>query len=396
MRKFWATCAALLCLMGKGRAHAEFIRLGDLPGDLFLSRAAGVSADGSVVVGASVSVSASGFQAFEAFRWTSASGMVGLGFLPGFPGSFATAASADGSVVVGGNLGPSMEQAFRWTQTTGMVGLGFLPGYAESRAFGVSADGSVVVGNSNTIPGQGGQFQAFRWTAQSGMVGLGSFLPGGLSSAEGVSANGGTVVGVSDSALGRQAFLWTEGGGMIALGDLPGSGFFSFAHGVSEDGSVVVGISHSASGFEAFRWQADGMVGLGFLPGDVESEAFGVSADGSVIVGRGTTMDPRSDVRAFVWDTTEGMRDLRDVLISQGDDLTGWSLIESLDVSADGRSIVGRGINPAGQEEGWLARLGPQQVVPESSTLSLLALGLVVLLGYARGRGRSQGEATGR
>jgi probable HAF family extracellular repeat protein len=177
---------------------------------------------------------------------------------------------------------------------------------------------------------------------------------------------------------------------MIGLWDLPGSGFFSFSHGVSEDGSVVVGISNSASGFEAFRWtQADGMVGLGFLAGGVESEAFGVSADGSVIVGTGTTMDPRSEVRAFVWDTTVGIRDLRGVLISQCDDLTGWSLIESLDVSADGRSIIGRGINPGGQEEGWLARLGPRQVVPESSTLSLLALGLVVLLGHARGRGRS-------
>ena len=74
---------------------------------------------------------------------------------------------------------------------------------------------------------------------------------------------------------------------MIGLGDLPGRSFDSFAHNVSANGSVVVGISDSASGFEAFRWtKAGGMVGLGFLPGDVESDAFGVSADGSVIVGR--------------------------------------------------------------------------------------------------------------
>src|SRR5262249_6266851 len=148
----------------------------------------------------------------------------------------------------------------------------------------------------------------------------------------GVSANGQTVVGVSDSALGRQAFLWTEGGGMIGLGDLPGSRFFSFAHGVSDDGSVVVGESDSASGLQAFRWtQAGGMVGLGFVPGDVESTAFGVSADGSVIVGRGSTAGPVSHSRAFIWDSTQGMQDLREVLISQGDDLTGWTLIEALD-----------------------------------------------------------------
>ena len=59
---------------------------------------------------------------------------------------------------------------------------------------------------------------------------------------------------------------------------------------MSANGSVVVGISDSASGFEAFRWtKAGGMVGLGFLPGDVESDAFGVSADGSVIVGAAIT-----------------------------------------------------------------------------------------------------------
>ena len=57
------------------------------------------------------------------------------------------------------------------------------------------------------------------------------------------------------------------------------------------------------------------------------------------------------------------MQDLRDVLSSQGDDLTGWELIEARDVSADGRTITGRGSNAAGQEEAWLARLDLQQTV---------------------------------
>ena len=258
--------------------------------------------------------------------------------------------------MVGTGVGPQ-DQAFRSTQETGIVGLGFLPGYAESIAFGVSADGSVVVGNNNTLPSQASQFQAFRWTAEGGMVGLGFLLPGGFSSAEGVSANGRIVVGASDSISGRQAFLWTEEDAMIGLGDLPGRSFDSFAHNVSANGSVVVGISDSASGFEAFRWtQAGGMVGLGFLPGDVESDAFGVSADGSVIVGR--SHNPGANERFR--DTIHGMQDLRDVLISQGDDLTGWELIEDRDVSADGRTITGRGRNPAGQEEAWLARLDLQ------------------------------------
>ena len=80
MSKYLAKFIALLCLMGEGPTYAAFIPLGDLPGGLSLSDARGVSADGSVVVGTSVSASG-----FEAFRWTQAGGMVGLGFLPGFP-----------------------------------------------------------------------------------------------------------------------------------------------------------------------------------------------------------------------------------------------------------------------------------------------------------------------
>jgi probable HAF family extracellular repeat protein len=53
---------------------ASFSGLGFLPGDTYTySAASGVSADGSVVVGRGES---------QAFRWTQAGGMVGLGVLP--------------------------------------------------------------------------------------------------------------------------------------------------------------------------------------------------------------------------------------------------------------------------------------------------------------------------
>lgn len=56
------------------------VGLGDFPGGEFGSQAYGVSADGSVVVGFGAPAAPS---FFEAFRWTSAGGMVGLGDLPG-------------------------------------------------------------------------------------------------------------------------------------------------------------------------------------------------------------------------------------------------------------------------------------------------------------------------
>ena len=73
----------------------------------------------------------------------------GLGFLPGYDLSDASSMSADGAVVVGTvsiyDPGPTHDswQAFRWTTSNGMVGLGYLPGFEKfSTAVGVSADGS--------------------------------------------------------------------------------------------------------------------------------------------------------------------------------------------------------------------------------------------------------------
>ena len=63
-------------------AEAMFMGLGDLPGGRVASFANAVSADGSVVVGHSSSALALG-SAYEAFRWTAADGMIGLGDLPG-------------------------------------------------------------------------------------------------------------------------------------------------------------------------------------------------------------------------------------------------------------------------------------------------------------------------
>jgi len=49
-------------------------------------------------------------------------------------------------------------------------------------------------------------------------------------------------------------------------------------------------------------------------------------------------------------------------------------------VSADGRVIVGTGVNPVGHSEAWIA------TVPEPSTLVLSATGVLALLVLARRR----------
>jgi probable HAF family extracellular repeat protein len=72
--------------------------------------------------------------------------------LPG--GSFNSSAqgiSSDGQVIVGFGTGPQGLEAFRWTEAMGMVGLGELPGGDHySSAIATTADGSIIVGHSRT------------------------------------------------------------------------------------------------------------------------------------------------------------------------------------------------------------------------------------------------------
>ena len=353
---------------------------------LFDNYGAGVSADGAVVV----FTSSTPYGRTEAARWTQSSGTVGLGFLSDMRdyNSFATVVSADGSVVVGGryHLNTPPISLFRWTEETGMV---VLDTHLDDwftwivRANSVSTDGSVIVGNLDG----GYRSQPFRWTESGGVVGLGDLSGGDFSiTANAASADGSVIVGTSSGSNGYEAFRWTESDGMVGLGDLPGGGFDSKASKVSADGSVIVGSSLSVDGDEAFRWtESGGMVGLGDLPGgDFSSSASAVSADGSVIVGSSLSVDGDE---TFRWTESDGMVSLKKTLIGAGLDLTGWTLSSAISVSADGFTIVGNGINPSGQSEGWVANLSPEPI-PEPLTI----LGSMAAIAFAAGFERKFSE----
>ncbi|MEX2169583.1 MAG: PEP-CTERM sorting domain-containing protein [Pirellulales bacterium] len=347
---------------------AKFQGLGDLTGGTFSSAANAVSADGSVIAGDAVSASGP-----EAFRWTSGGGMAGIGDLPGVAfDSQAYGISANGSVVVGKGMSPSTfswREAFRWTGNNGMVGLGLPVGnYAASQASGVSGDGSVIVGYSHSANTE--MHEAFRWTSGAGMVPI-MDLPGGgpASEAKGISSDGLVIVGFGSSTSGQEAFRWTSVDGTVGLGDLAGGVFSSVANAVSADGTVIVGQGSSASGPEAFRWTSvEGILALGDLVGGTfSSDSRGVSADGSTIVGRANST---AGDEAFVWDEINGMRSLADVLLPSvgAGALAEWRLNTANAISADGRTIVGTGLNPSGQTEAWVAYL-PDEIywLPEAS-----------------------------
>jgi probable HAF family extracellular repeat protein len=367
--------ALLVAAPARAGEPTTFTGVGDLPGGSTLSSAAGISADGSVVCGYSNTASGD-----IAFRWTDpARGGVGLQPLGDLPGgatySQARGISADGTTIVGDSGGPSGGEAFRWTDPAagglGMQGLGDLPGGGFfSIASGASADGHVVTGHSASALSGTLSAEAFRWTdpatGGAGLAALGD-IPGSsfFSVGTGLSADGSVVCGygtsVASGPASSEAARWTAGTGLVGLGDLGGGGFGGNAFGISADGNVIVGISAATAGVLAFRWTnpatgGSGMASLGDLPGgSAFSRANAVSADGSVVVGQ--SIGP-AGMEAFVWSAAEGMRSVKTLLTDAGLDMSGWTLEVATGVSADGRTIVGYGPNPLGSYEGWIAHLG--------------------------------------
>jgi probable HAF family extracellular repeat protein len=246
---------------------------------------------------------------YEAFFTPIGGPAIGLGALDNWA-SDAFATTSDGAVIVGNTSSASGTQAFRWTSSTGMVGLGNLVQNKNSHdaAFGVSADGSVVVGQSGDDLTQ----QAFRWTAATGMVGLGDLAGGDVTSAaNAVSADGSVVVGTSHSASGTEAFRWTAATGMIGLGDLTAAPFTSQATLVSSDGKTVYGFSAATNSNEQ-GWVWTEAAGMRTLD-DVLTNDYGlgqqlngwrlwrvsdVSDDGLVLLGRGR--NPAGELEDFV------------------------------------------------------------------------------------------------
>jgi uncharacterized membrane protein len=340
-------------------AQASFAGLGDFPSDGFSSAAYGVSADGAVVVGYGTNApfygGVIGPACFgsQAFRWTEADGMQAIE-MPYEGDSSASDTTLDGSVVIGGLagkgdlcLGPD---PFRWTEVGGVEFLGFQGGAAA-----LSADGSVVVGTKYS------PFRAVRWTAEEllDLGTLGAISGPGNSAATDVTSDGSLVVGdSSDATHDHTPFRWTAATGMLPLGNVQGR-----ALAVAPEGSCIAGRASDGSGrpHQPFLWsEGSGFAWLGYLDdgsGELPSMWVNDTSTGcATVVGYAQNDNNPPGIEAFVWQG-RAIRSVSDLLTEQGADVTGWSLANATAVSADGRTIVGYGINPDGWNEAWIAHV---------------------------------------
>ena len=377
LRRFTASAclaAAIAAALPSASHAAPSIQgLGDLPGGATNSSALGVSNDGQTAVGQSGTVNGT-TNVTEAFRWQNGT-MTRLGDLQfGTYDSRALGVSGNGLVVVGrsnsgANSLDNRIEAFRWTEAGGIVGLGDLAGGSfQSYAQGASFDGTVIAGYSNGTNG----FEAVRW--QNGDISALGDLSGGTfdSRAFGINGDGSVIVGRGNSGNGFEAFRW-QNGAMTGLGDLEGGNFGSLAQGVSFDGSTVVGYGTSATGLQAFRYQNGSMNALPFLPGGgTQSEALSVSNDGSFVVGYAVSANNPSAFEAVRWNAAGEVETLWDLLTGLGVNpaASGWTqLNRATGITPDGTAIVGfgtRNLDGTAVTEAFLV------TIPEPASMALL------------------------
>lgn len=247
-------------------------------------------------------------------------------------------------------------------------------GSNEARMYGISADGQTTI--HRDMGGSGSEWYS-RVRNAAGEVTVPHphpdyvdlpYCPEGCGMyAQDISGDGGTVVG--NTTMG-DAFLWTPSGGsqLIVTGD-------ASANAISTNGAWVAGVQ-APSGENASLFIHDVGGGTTFIDdASASASVVGITDDASLMALQ-TAEGPQ------IWREGVGLTHLLSILEDEMDlDMTGWSLADVRDLSANGRYLLGTGHSPAGEYRTWIVDLAE---LPEPSTRLLLLVGLVFALRVRR------------
>lgn len=334
-----------VALMASSAGAQTFSGIGVAPGMQY-SSVSGISADGTTVVGSSgrPGLTPPFVGPTTMIRWRGGV-LTDLGTLPGFDQGGAAAASADGSVILGTldhTPFTGIDTAVvRWTEGGGFQTVP-LPSGGFGYGVSISGDGQKVVGGY-----QAGPPFSFLWTAGSGSV----MLPTEIREVADITLDGETIVG----QWGGSAALWSEAGGVDPMG-LPAGWDRSYPAEMTDDLAVCGRVERGVAVFEyvPYRWTKSG--GYELLEATVEQrgQALGISEDGTLVVG---TMFVDMQAQAVIWGSDGSVMTMVDYLAGFGISVSGWQLTSATAISADGLTIAGDGINPAGGQEGWVVTI---------------------------------------
>ena len=156
-------------------------------------------------------------------------------------------------------------------------------------------------------------------------------------------------LGILIAALLMHSGVYADAGLVLLMEGKPGG----VVNGLSQDGSVAAGtiIVGANENDAAFIWnESDGLVQLGYLPGQFISEALGISDDGLKIFGTGDSAP------WFTWTQAGGMEAISTAGLFNAISGDGSALVGFLDSSPDEAiRVIGDTVTTLG----WLSTYGP-------------------------------------
>lgn len=225
--------------------------------------AAGLSADGSVIVGSVVLPKPPYWSTPQLYRWSAAAGFevipqAGEDWEYGVIYTVGVDVSADGVTLLGYTYSlPDPSYAYRywypflWTSAAGYEFIGRPDGFQTMRPSALSRDASSVVGLGQIDAVYSSEYYALIWRRSTGWLNL------GLGALNAVSGDGGVAVGnqIEPSTLAERASVWDLANGLRLVTDvLDGAGVTTSgwtlldATSVSADGKLVLGTGTNPSG----------------------------------------------------------------------------------------------------------------------------------------------------